>query len=189
MNCAYALCIDYFYNGRTDYSAPYKNTDAYGIGKQLFSSWMEVEKNFRHGDEYLLIDEFARNLKLQDWFRWLPDESNESKREGVTNPELLREKQPAAVMFCLGALQRYENMSSEEILKIAGEIALLGQTGIDYTKSDQRYSLQAIPVEQFSGLQLMCLMYVGFQKIDPSLNVGMDLKEAYKLALKMHLPG
>jgi Tfp pilus assembly protein PilF len=188
MNCAYALCVDHIYAGRTEYSLPYRSSDSYSIGKKLYNTWLESTKDFHYGDEYLLVDEFARILNLQDWYGWSAEETVEDRREGVTNPELLKAKEPASMMYCLGALERYENMNNEDILKIAGEIALLGQTGIDYTKADRRYSLQSIPGEQFSGLQLMCLMYVGFQKIDPSMNVGMDLKDAYEMALKLHKP-
>ena len=186
MNCAYALCIDHLYNGRTSYSLPYIKSDAYTSGKKLFEQWLETAKSFRHGDEYLLVDEFARTLKLQEWYGWLPDEATNDKPEGVSNPELLKAKESASVMYCIGALQRFENMSREDVLKIAGEIALLGQSGIDYTKPDRRYSLQSISGEQFSGLQLLCLMYVGFQKTDPTMDVGMDLKKAYELALTMY---
>lgn len=33
-------------------------------------------KEFRPGDEYLLVDAFARELKLTDWYKWLPDTDN-----------------------------------------------------------------------------------------------------------------
>jgi hypothetical protein len=65
---------------------------------------------------------------------------------------------------------------------------LLGTAGIDYTKADRRYSLKSIPAEQFSGLQLLCLMYVGFKKIDPTLDTRLDFKDAYEMALKLFKP-
>jgi hypothetical protein len=186
MNVAFALCIDSFYKGSTDYAMPYKNSNYFEIGSKLFQAWQNAEKNFKAGDEYLLVDEFARILKLQNWYKWLPDESADIEREGTTNPELLKQKEPATVMYLLAALQRYENMNLEEIQKIAFEIGLLGQTGLDYTKSDRRYSLQSIPQEQFTGLQLLALMYVGFQKIDPSVDLKIDFKDAYQAALNLY---
>jgi len=45
------------------------------------------------------------------------------------------------------------------------------------------YTLKSIPSEQFTGLHLLCLMYVGFQKIEPDMDTGLDFKEAYTLAL------
>ena len=67
-----------------------------------------------------------------------------------------------------------------------GEIALLGQSGLDYSSAEKQYRLQTLPGEAFSGLQLMCLMYVGFKDINPPLDTGMDLTEPYETALKMH---
>jgi hypothetical protein len=32
----------------------------------------------------------------------------------------------------------------------------------------------------------MCLMYVGFKDIEPTMDVGIDLRELYEMALKMH---
>lgn len=91
-------------------------------------------------------------------------------------------------MYIVSAMERFENMPSDEIRNIAIEIGLLGTAGIDYTKADRRYSLKSIPSEQFSGLQLLCMMYAGFKKIDPTLDVGLDFKDAYEMALKLYRP-
>ena len=91
-------------------------------------------------------------------------------------------------MYCLGALERYEGMAEDKIKEIAFEIGLLGQSGIDYTNAEKRYSLHSIPGEQFTGLQLLCLMYVGFKKIEPSLDTGLDFRDAYEIALTMYKP-
>ena len=56
------------------------------------------------------------------------------------------------------------------------EIAILGQSGLDYASSEQKYRLASLPGETFSGLQLMRLMYVGFKDIQPTLDVGMALQ-------------
>ena len=66
------------------------------------------------------------------------------------------------------------------------EIALTGQSGLDYASSEQKYRLTSLPGESFSGLQLMCLMYVGFKDIQPTLDVGMDLSEPYRMALRLY---
>ena len=89
------------------------------------------------------------------------------------------------MMYCLDTLKRFEKMPPEKIREIAYEIGLLGQSGIDYTKPDRRYSLKALPGEQFSGLQLLVFMFVGFKKIDPALNTGLDFEDAYQTALKL----
>jgi hypothetical protein len=90
------------------------------------------------------------------------------------------------VMYCLAALQRFEEMSREEILPIISEIAVLGQSGLDYASPEPKYRLASLPEKAFSGLELMCLMYVGFKDIEPTLDIGFDLREPYEMALKMH---
>ena len=63
---------------------------------------------------------------------------------------------------------------------------MLGRSGLDYSSSDKRYKLRSLPGEQFSGLQLMALMYVGFKQVDPSVDTGMPFEEAYRAALALH---
>ena len=73
-------------------------------------------------------------------------------------------------------------MPRDEIFKIVSEIGLLGKGGIDYS-TPKTYTLKSVPGEQFTGLHLLCLMYVGFQKIEPTMDTGLDFREAYTLAL------
>lgn len=49
----------------------------------------------------------------------------------------------------------------------------------------QKYTLNSIP-GKFSGLHLLCIEYVGFQKIDPSTDLGFDLSSEYTEAMKIH---
>jgi hypothetical protein len=106
-------------------------------------------------------------------------------QEGATNADLLKEKESATVMYCLDTLKRFENMPVEKIKEIAFEVGLVGTAGIDYTKPDSRYSLKSLPGEQFTGLQMLVFMYVGFKKIDPTVNTGLDFEDAYQTALKL----
>lgn len=43
-----------------------------------------------------------------------------------------------------------------------------------------------IVVGPFSGLQMMCMMYVAFQKVDPSIDLQMPLADAYREASKLY---
>jgi tetratricopeptide (TPR) repeat protein len=91
---------------------------------------------------------------------------------------------PDAVMYCLAALERYSDMSQSEVQNIAFEIARLGQSGLDIHRPDQKYQLNTM-VGEFTGLQLLCHMYVGFQIIDASIDVGVDLSDEYQAALSL----
>ena len=92
---------------------------------------------------------------------------------------------PDAMSYCLSALERFKGMPKAEVQKIAFEIAMLGSRGLDASDSAERYTLQSIP-GNFSGLNLLCIQYVGFQILDPSVDLGFDLSAEYQAARQMH---
>ena len=92
---------------------------------------------------------------------------------------------PDAVMYCLSALEKFAKMSPAEVQRIAFEIATKGRTGLDTNDPAKKYELKSLP-GHFSGLQLVCLMYVGFKSIAPEMDVGFDLAEEYAAALTLH---
>ena len=188
LNCAYAFMVDSLYSSKTDYAEAYRSSEVYSMGKILFEMWEKPYTGYRYGDEYLLIDEFARILKLENWYTLQPDTTNSKESGGPTNPQLLKSKEDTTLMYCLAALEKFENMPRDQIYAIASEVALMGTSGIDYANIERRYSLKSIPGSNFSGLELLCMMYVGFQKIEPSLNTGLDFKDAYESALKLYKP-
>ena len=94
-------------------------------------------------------------------------------------------ERPDAVMYCLGALQRFEKMSPAEVQKIGFEIAILGAQGLDVIDSTPKYHLRRLPGE-FSGLHLVSIMYVAFKQIAPDKDVGFDLSAEYRVALSMY---
>jgi hypothetical protein len=107
---------------------------------------------------------------MPTFYEWQVDEElTPEEGGGSTNPDLLKSKDMASVMYCLSALQRFEKMNRDDILKIVSEIAIMGQSGLDYASSEQKYRLASLPGESFSGLQLMCIMYVGFKDIQPTM--------------------
>jgi hypothetical protein len=89
-----------------------------------------------------------------------------------------------AVAYCLSALQRFEGMPLAEIQKISFEIAMLGTRGLDVNDPAEQYTLRSLP-GNFSGLQLLCIEYVGFKKIDPKVDLGFDLSTEYAAAMAM----
>ncbi|MFW6116234.1 MAG: tetratricopeptide repeat protein [bacterium] len=91
---------------------------------------------------------------------------------------------PDAVFYCLASLEKYAKMSQSKVREIAFEIGMLGQRGLDIHNPEKKYQLESMQGE-FTGLQLLCYMYVGFQLIDPSVDVGADLSDEYQAALSM----
>ena len=138
------------------------------------------------GDEYDVVDEYARILKLRPWYDWQPDttclhEKQESTDTVLSEP--LKTDKPEVYTFCLDALRRFEGQSRDAIFSVVSEIGILGTNGIDHTTPGKTYTIKAYPGETFSGLHLLCLMYVGFKLYDPSVNCGLDFAEAYDMAL------
>jgi hypothetical protein len=76
-------------------------------------------------------------------------------------------------------------MDAEQVRAIALEIAILGRTGLDYADPGPKYSLRALPGENFSGLQLMCLMHGEFKRLAPEHDTGMDLDAPFLTALEL----
>lgn len=201
---AYAMLMDALYPGRADFAAPYRKWEHFNLVKQLYNVWEDLRRDWEPGDEYDLVDEFARILKFQDAYEWQPDEvvarhtdlktiakqaeerKLSSAPQGATNPELLKQKEPATVMYLLGTLERFEHMTDEEIRAVAVEVGIKGMEGLDYSSPEPKYTLNAFPGETFSGLQLMAFMYVGFKRIDPTLDTSIDFDDAYQTALQLY---
>ena len=92
---------------------------------------------------------------------------------------------PDAFSYCLGALQRFEGMPKAEVQRITFEIAMLGTRGLQVNDPAEQYKLSSI-TGKFSGLHLLCIEYVGFKLIDPSVDIGFDLSEEYAAACQTH---
>jgi tetratricopeptide (TPR) repeat protein len=186
LNCATALFVDDLFKGKTDYAAPYKTSEVFQTGRRLFDIWKKRCADFHPGDEYDVVDEYARLLKLQKWYTWGDDPSFDAS---ISNPEKPREPVkadlPEAYSYCLDALKRFDGKSRNEIFKIASEVGLLGTKGIDHTTPGKTYTLKSYPKETFTGMHLLCIMYVGFKLIEPDLDTGLDFKDAYEMALEV----
>lgn len=107
---------------------------------------------------------------------------------GATTPDYLAraEVQMAAMFHMVAALERFSIMPHDEILGVAGEVALLGQNGIDYTIGKKQYTLHSLPGDEFSGLELLCLEYVGFKLTHPELDTMIPFDAAYRAAKAMY---
>lgn len=91
---------------------------------------------------------------------------------------------PDAMSYCQGALERFKDMPLAEVQKITFEIAMLGSRGLDVNDPAEQYTLRSIS-GKFSGLHLLCIEYVGFQIIDPKVDIGFDLAAEYAAARVM----
>jgi tetratricopeptide (TPR) repeat protein len=91
---------------------------------------------------------------------------------------------PDAVMYCLSALEHFATLPDEEVQRITFEIGMLGTKGFEINDPAQQYQLRSMP-GKFSGMQMVCIMYVGFKRIAPECAASFDLSNEYAVALKM----
>jgi len=87
-----------------------------------------------------------------------------------------------AVEYCVAAIKEFRDRPLDDVKRIAFEIAALGREGIDVNDSAKRYRLDSLPGE-FTGLQIVCLMYIGFQMFAPSVDVGINMSMEYSAAV------
>ena len=89
-----------------------------------------------------------------------------------------------AVDACLQAMRIFAAGDAAKTQTISFEVAMLGRSGLDINDPEQKYQLKTLP-GQFSGLQLVALMYVGFRQIAPGLDAGIDLSKEYEQATEL----
>ena len=152
----------------------------YGLGQALenLGKTADADAAYRKVidvDEYGPVAERAR-----DALRAIAAKIFRDKVPGVPRPD--------AVMYCLGAIEKFEKMSRSDIQQIAFEIAMLGRKGLNVNNPEQKYRLKSLPGE-YSGLHLVSLMYVGFKIIAPEQDVGFDLSKEYAMAKAMQQKG
>lgn len=90
-----------------------------------------------------------------------------------------------AVMYCLGALEKFDNMTPDEVRQVGVEVAMIGMNGLDVNDPTQKYHLRSLP-GVFSGLHMVCLEYVSFKQFAPEMDIGFDLSAEYKAAQALH---
>ncbi len=89
-----------------------------------------------------------------------------------------------AIAYCLNALEKFKGMSHQEIAGVALETATLGQSGLDVNNPNKSYQLRSIP-GNYTGLNVVCIMYVALQQVSPGQDPGFDIKAEYEEALKI----
>jgi len=154
----------------------------YGLYKEA------VPRGLRAGNEYDLVDAFAAELGVRDWYVWQPDRDDTTRaQDGDGSPSPARKiNSPAALMYLVSALEHLEGLDQREVTHVATEIALLGQSGMNLDNADKLHTLSMFPNERFSGLELLCLMYAAFRQIKPDADVGVDMSEIWSTARMMH---
>jgi tetratricopeptide (TPR) repeat protein len=95
------------------------------------------------------------------------------------------ELRPDVIAYCGEALRLFEKMPKHEVQKITMEIAMLGAKGFSINDPSTKYQLRSLHGD-FSGLHLLCIEYVGFKIIDPTVDIGLDIANEYAEARRLN---
>ncbi len=91
---------------------------------------------------------------------------------------------PDAVEYMIAAHKRFSEMPKDKVGQAVLEIARLGEQGLAIGNPTKRYQLESLTGD-FSGLQLLCYMHVGFAMFDPNTDCGSGLSKEYEIAKGM----
>jgi hypothetical protein len=84
-----------------------------------------------------------------------------------------------AVFYMASALQRFEDMTPEQVQQVGCEGALLG-----LDKAESEVAVRTLPGE-FSALNVVAIMVAAFQQFAPGTDLGIDLAREYEAAVAM----
>ena len=90
-----------------------------------------------------------------------------------------------AVFYLLDAMRLFSGKTLDEVREIAFEIGLQGQYGLDINDPKETHVLRSLPGRTFSALELLCIMYAGFKRIEPGIDIGVDLGEEWEMAERL----
>ncbi|MFT5290597.1 MAG: Flp pilus assembly protein TadD [Planctomycetota bacterium] len=142
------------------------------------------------------LREVSRAGEAQDAYRKVIELEPHTEAAGLARDGLSRLAQSSfqakksgevrmdAVEYCLAALKEFGPRTAEEVQEIVLEITALGDRGLDTNSTDKKYALRKLP-GKFSGLELVCLMYVGLKQVAPEADIGFDLSREYAAAREM----
>ena len=184
--------------------------------EKMYKEFLEYKTDRKAGEEYELVQNWADDLKLQNNFELVDEETYRKRTASVDDILKSIEEDPydvnsnkaykdrqmdkfqksasevglnmAVVMFMVDALQYFENTPKDKIKQTAFEIATLGTQGIVPEKKG--YKLSSVPNKDFSGYHLLAYYYVtwslAFLEMVSQLNLPYD--NEYKMATSIHKP-
>jgi tetratricopeptide (TPR) repeat protein len=148
----------------------------FGLGKAYGEAGNLVEADAAYR-QVIAIDEFSRSAQLAKEQLSSLAHIGFLMRGGGTG-------RSDAVMYCLSAMEHFAKLPDDEVQRIVFEIGMLGTKGFEVNDTTQQYQLQSMP-GKFSGMQMVCIMYVGFKRIAPEYAASFDLSNEYAVAKEL----
>jgi hypothetical protein len=91
-------------------------------------------------------------------------------------------------MYMAGALRVFDEVGEAKRQEITLEIALLGREGLDLNDASQKYSLNSLPGQRYSGVHLLAMLDAGLKAMYPGMDPGVDFEQEY-IAARAIYPG
>lgn len=184
--------------------------------ERMYKEFLEYKTDRKAGEEYELVQHWADDLKLQDNFELVDEETYRKRTASVDDLLKSIEEDPydlntnkaykdrqmdkfqksasevglnmAVVMFMVDALQYFDNVPKDKIKLAAFEIATVGTQGIVPEKKG--YKLSSVPNKDFSGYHLLAYYYVTWSLAIPEMVAQLHLPydNEYAMAKSMHKP-
>lgn len=173
--------------------------------KDLFDEFKAYLRTYEDGDEFEMLEYFVDALNMEDLIElqdekeyaraitMVGDDSLSDEDIDVENAKFALEHQDGAdeietkmmAMYMLGAMERFDKMTFQEVQKVAMEIATAGLSGIN---PKGKYSINSFPGKEFSGYQFLAYYYVSFARTMPDMlkEVGLPYDKAYEAALNLY---
>lgn len=160
--------------------------------ESMYSEFLEYRNDKEPGEEYELVQNWGNDLNLSKYFSLVPekeylsskfensdfldltdnDEDTDANQKIEMHEFLENHKNKdlnlAVLMYMIGALEYFQNMSHEQIKKVAFQIATIGMNGINPENKDG-YHVPLIPNSNFSGYQMLAYYYVSFALSSPQI--------------------
>ncbi|GAA4461888.1 hypothetical protein GCM10023189_37910 [Nibrella saemangeumensis] len=181
--------------------------------QRFYEEYKEYRQDRQPAEEYELVQHWAEDLRLNDYFELIDEKAYRSKRTDVDS--LLRsiEEDPfdietkdsskeremetfqkraaeqgvnmAVVMYMVDALRYFKPLAPDQVKATAFEIAMLGTQGISPDKKG--YKLNNIPDKTFTGYHLLAYYYVSWALAMPEMlpQLQLPFDEEYTIAQTM----
>ena len=181
---------------------------------RLYEEYNEYRKDKKPAEEYELVQHWAEDLKLSNYFELIDENEFRTKRndlEGIlssiekdpfdleSNKKFKKEEMDkfqasakqlglnmALVMFMVDAMQYFRNLPQIKIKEIALEIAMLGTQGIR-PDGGHVYKLANVPGKNFSGYHMLAYYYASWALAIPDMlqKLNLPYDNEYMMAKQM----
>lgn len=183
--------------------------------KDLYEEFKAYLNTYKAGDEYEMLEYFVQSFDMEELIEIVDesevtagmkaDLSMESDLKDLAEDAMSEDDVDAAnaqfalnhqdgadptetmmmSMYMLGAMEYFDKLDSQDVHRIALEIAMVGVNGINPKK---KYSIKSIPDKEFGGYQLLAYYYVSWARAIPHMldNLGLPFSKAYESALQTY---